>query len=159
MPLTLKFSKQAAALVCSPAKQRILFPITRPQLFLYRRGALGPPKLCWAKVSTGTASDAHEDISGESSPRPRPWSTSPTAEPPLPSSATGSQGATHRHGLGQDACARTGVGEKRGEPGPHGAAPGQVKQLIRAACHLRCSCSWCRDGLVGAACARTLPGR
>lgn len=31
MPLTLKFSKQAAALVCSPAKQKILFPVTRPQ--------------------------------------------------------------------------------------------------------------------------------
>lgn len=43
MPLTLKFSRQAAALVCSPAKQRVLFPLTCPKLFLYPGDAPGPP--------------------------------------------------------------------------------------------------------------------
>lgn len=38
---------------------------------------------------------------------------------------------------------------KRGEPGPQGAAPGQAKQLIRAACHLRCSCSRWQGRLSG----------
>lgn len=111
MLLTLKFSKQAAALVCSPAKQRNLFPVTCSQLFLYPRDAPGPPKLCWAEASTATASDAHEDISDGSSPGPRPWSSSPTAEPLLPRSAADS------HRLGQDACARTGVGVTGGSRG------------------------------------------
>lgn len=132
MPLTLKFSKQAAVLVCSPAKQRILFPIIHSQLFIYSRDAPGPPKLRWAEAFTGTASDASEDISDGSSPGP--WSTSPTAEPVLPRSPTSSQGATHSHRLGQGACARTGVGVKGGSRGhtlPRSragetAAPGRV---------------------------------
>lgn len=38
---------------------------------------------------------------------------------------------------------------KMGEPGPHGAAAGQVQQQLRAACHLRCPCSRWQGRLSG----------
>lgn len=74
---------------------------------------------------------------------------SPTAEPMLPRSPTSSQGATHSHRLGQDACARTGVEVKGGELGPRGDASGQGKQQLRAACHLCCPCSRWQGRLSG----------
>lgn len=152
MPLTLKFSKQAAALVCSLAKQRILFPVIRPQPLLYSRDSPGPPKLCWAKAPTGISSDAHEDISDGSS-------LSPAAEPVLPRSPAGSRGGTQSHRLGQDACARTGVGVKGGSRGRTVPLQGRGSSSSEPRVTSSVPARGGRDGLVGAACDRALPGR
>lgn len=115
MPLTRKLSKQAAPLVCSPARWRILFhvPSLLPPAHSPPRGCSGASKPPLGQGIQGIASArSHEGIVDGSGLRQR----SPPAELTLPRSPTRRWEATHRQRLGQAARARS-----RGGPGPHGA--------------------------------------
>lgn len=103
MPLARKLSKQAAPVVCSPARWRILFPVPSllPPAHSPPRGCSGASKPPLGQGIQGIASaSSREGIADGSSLRPRPWGgaapqqSSPSHAVPLaggkPPTATGS---------------------------------------------------------------------